>query len=100
MNIGKSIKLCRQQRNWKQVDLATKAGVSTSYLSLLERNMRDPNLSTLNNISEALGVPISVLMFLSAEKNELDLFNPEVAEKISWVAYKLIQDVESEQASL
>lgn len=92
MNIGKSIKLCRQQKDWNQTELARRANISTSYLSLLERNDRDPNLSTLQNIASALGIPLSVLMFLSAEDGELSCLNSEIAEKLSWVTFKLIQE--------
>ena len=31
-------------------------------------------------------------MFLSADKEELDSLDSELAEKISWLTYKLIQD--------
>lgn len=92
MNIGKSIKLCRQQKNWNQAELARRANISISYLSLLERNDRDPNLSTLQGIASALGIPLSVLMFLSAEDGELSCLSSEIAEKLSWVTFKLIQE--------
>jgi|SRR6218665_3581301 transcriptional regulator with XRE-family HTH domain len=92
MNIGNSIKLCRQQKKWSQTELAKKAEISVSFLSLLERNKRDPNLSTLQGISKALGIPLSVLMFLSAEGDELSCLGSEVAEKLSWVTFKLIQE--------
>lgn len=92
MNIGKSIKLCRQQKSWNQAELARRADISISYLSLLERNDRDPNLSTLQNIASALGIPLSVLMFLSAEDDELSCLSSEVAEKLSWITFKLIQE--------
>jgi transcriptional regulator with XRE-family HTH domain len=92
MNIGNAIKLCRQQKNWSQTDLAQKAEISISFLSLLERGKRDPNLSTLQAISSALGVPLSVLMFLSAEGDELSFLGSEIAEKLSWVTFKLIQE--------
>lgn len=92
MNIGKSIKLCRQQKDWSQSDLAQKAKISVSYLSLLERNERDPSISTLEEIAKALGIPLSVLIFLSAEEGELSGLSSDVAEKLSWVTFKLIQE--------
>lgn len=91
MNIGRAIKLCRQQKGINQSSLASAADISVSYLSLLERNERDPNLSKLESICDALGVPISVLMFLSAEENDLSGLDPEIAEKLSWLSYRLIQ---------
>jgi len=50
MNLGKAIKLCRVQKNTNQKELARLANISVSYLSLFERNKRDPNFSTLKNI--------------------------------------------------
>lgn len=96
MNIGSAIKLCRQQKKWSQAELARKAEISISFLSLLERSKRDPNLSSLQSISKALGLPLSVLMFLSAEDDELSCFGSEIAEKLSWVTYKLIQESKSD----
>lgn len=64
MNIGQSIKLCRAGRRMSQTDLAQQADCSVSYLSMLENNKRDPTLSTLSNIANALKIPISVLFLL------------------------------------
>lgn len=92
MNIGKAIKLCRQQKGLGQAVLANEADISTSYLSLLERNLRDPNWSTIQRISEALRVPMSILVFLSADIDDLGELSPELAEKMSYLTYQLIQD--------
>lgn len=90
MNIGKAIKLCRLQKNMKQEELAINAGISTSYLSLLEQGKRDPNISKIKKISEALNIPISILFFLAAERDEIEDINSELAEKISHLTLKLI----------
>ncbi len=90
MNLGNAIKLCRTQKNMNQAELAALAVISVSYLSLLERGKRDPSFSTVENIAEALGIPFNILMFLAAEKDELSEINPELAEKLSLTALKLI----------
>ena len=90
MNLGNAIKLCRTQKNMNQAELAKLADISVSYLSLLERGKRDPNFSTVENIAAALNIPFSILMFLAAEKDELSGVNPELAEKLSFTALKLI----------
>ena len=90
MNLGNAIKLCRTQKNMNQAELAKLADISTSYLSLLERGKRDPNLSTVKNIATALNIPFSILMFLAADGDELSSVNPELAEKLSHTALKLI----------
>lgn len=91
MNIGKAIKLCRIQRNMKQAELASAAGISTPYLSLLERGQRDINFTTLQRISTALRVPISIITFLASDKADLKNLNPELAEKLSHAALQLIE---------
>lgn len=70
--------------------LAERAGLSTSYISLLERNERDPPLSTLETISGALEVPLSVLVFIGTAPAELETLSPEIIEKLSAVTMKLL----------
>lgn len=67
MNLGKAIKLIRVQRDMNQVDLARKAGVTDGYISLLERNLRDPGFALICSISGALEVPVSTLIKLAEE---------------------------------
>lgn len=100
MNLGKAIKLCRTQKNINQTELAKLANISVSYLSLLERGKRDPNLSTVEKISTALKVPVSILMFLAADSNELSDINPQLAEKLSYTALKLIEASARETSTL
>lgn len=90
MNIGNAIKLCRTQKGYTQSTLSERAHISVSYLSLLEKGKRDPNLSTLQDISTALEVPTSILMFLASDKEELDGVSEELAEKLSLTVLKLI----------
>ena len=58
MNLGKAIKLCRIQRGLTQAKLAEASEISVSYLSLLERDLRDPALSTMVAIADALNVSL------------------------------------------
>lgn len=91
MNLGRAIKLCRTQRNLNQSDLAERANISVSYLSLLERGKRDPNFSTVQDIAAALKIPVSILVFLAADEKELTGISPELAEKLSYTALKGIE---------
>lgn len=76
MNLGETIKTCRLLRGLTQSKLAEISGVSVSHLCLIEKNKRDPSISTIESISKALSTPLSVLIFLAAEKAEL----PELRE--------------------
>ena len=91
MNLGKAVKLCRVKRGLTQSELAQQANISVSYLSLLERGKRDPNISTVEDIASALKVPMSILVFLASDNDELSHISPEVAEKFAFVALKAIE---------
>lgn len=91
MHLGRAIKLCRTQKGYSQHYLAYAAGLSVSYLSLLERNLRDPNISTVVKVSEALNVPLPILMFLATDKDEIAGISQELAEKLSHTALMLMQ---------
>jgi transcriptional regulator with XRE-family HTH domain len=72
--------------------LAARSGLSVSYISLLERGKRDPSLSAVEEISSALGVPVSILTFLAMESEELHELSPTLAEKLSFVALGLMKE--------
>ena len=92
MDLGKSIKLCRVQKGWSQEQLAAKTAISVSYLSLIEKNKRDPPLSTINKIATALRVPLNVLMFLGAKPDELSGMSKELREKLAAASLKIIAE--------
>jgi transcriptional regulator with XRE-family HTH domain len=52
----------RKRRKLSQSQLSRRAGVSTSYVSMLERNQRTPPLETLERIARALQVPATRLL--------------------------------------
>ena len=91
MQLGKAIKICREQKGLTRSDLAEKSDLSVSYISLLENNKRDPIFSKVERIASALGVPMSVLLFLATDKSELESINSELAEKLSLPSLKLIE---------
>jgi transcriptional regulator with XRE-family HTH domain len=91
MNISKAIQICRTQKGMTKTKLAELAGMSLSYLSLLERGKRDPNLSTISKICDALNIPVSIFMFLASDTNDLNGISKELAEKLSLTALQLIE---------
>lgn len=54
-----------------QAELARAAGISVSFLCLLEKNKREASLSTVEAISTALTIPASILIFLAADTEQL-----------------------------
>ena len=82
MNVGQAIRLCRIRRGASQSVIANRANCSVSYLSMLENNKRDPTLSTVTKIAEALHVPVGLLFVLAAEQNELGAIDEHVADQL------------------
>lgn len=79
-----------------QEDLAKKTGFSTSYISLLEQNKRDPAISAIENISNQIGIPASILLFLASDTSELSALDQQLAEKLSYTALQFIREKASE----
>jgi len=52
-----NLKANRQRRHLSQEELARTAGVSVSYVSMLEREQRTPPLDTIEQLAKALKVP-------------------------------------------
>ena len=90
MNIGQAIQLARSKRKLSQAALAKRAGISVSYLSLLERGRRDPPLSTIQRIAAALVLPVEILFFLGAEEGELGQLNRDLAGQLAITALELL----------
>jgi transcriptional regulator with XRE-family HTH domain len=100
MNIGQAIQIARTKRKLSQAELALRSEISTSYLSLLERDKRDPPLSTLTRIAAALRVPLELLLFLGAEGSELGSLDRELAGQLAYTVLELLNEPEPQQTSL
>ena len=59
--LGERIKELREKRGMSQEDLAKKTALSQSTVSQVEREEKDPSLSTLQKIAEGLDVHIAML---------------------------------------
>lgn len=97
MNVGQAIKMCRTRRGVSQTDLAHRVDCSVSYLSMLENNKRDPTLSTLTKIAHGLNVPMGILFFLAADREELSGIDKELAGDLARTALELLNEPLSDQ---
>ncbi len=61
------VKQLREKRNLSRNALAKKAGLHQTYIGLLERGERSPNLDTAKAIANALGISLAQ-MITRAEK--------------------------------
>ncbi len=90
--MGQAIKMCRTRRSLSQAELAGLAGCSISYLSMLESNQRDPSLSTLKSIAEALRIPTEILFFLGSDREELAGMDKELSGQLARAALEILSD--------
>lgn len=62
MSLSKKIKQFRIEKGYTQYDLATRAKISPSHISHIEQGFRNPQLSTLRKIADALNVAVKDLI--------------------------------------
>ncbi len=60
--IGREVRAVRQQLGITVADMAENSGLSVGMLSKIENGMTSPSLTTLQSLSDALGVSISQLL--------------------------------------
>ena len=85
--LGKKIREIRMSKGLKLAELAEKTGLSTSYISLLERDLTSPSISSLRKIAEALEIPLfhflieenkSSVLIRKGERKKLALPNSNI----------------------
>ena len=87
MDYGKALRISRAIAGLQQKELAEKAGLDSSYVSLLEKGRRKPSLKVVRALSEALKIPPHLFTLLASEGEDLDLVEPaelqQAAESIA-----------------
>lgn len=83
MDLGLAIKSIRKQKGLKQNQFAELCDITPSYLSQIENNNKEPNLSILKIISNKLGTPLPILFFLSLDNDDV---KPEKKEAFQMIA--------------
>ena len=61
-SLGAVIRAERKRLGWSQEELAGEAGLNRSYLTDLENGRRTPNLGTLVQVADALGMRTGELL--------------------------------------
>ena len=71
MNLGATIRKYRKVRKMTQAQMADRVNMSIAHLSLLENNKRHPSILVAESVAKALGMPLSVLIFLAEERGNV-----------------------------
>lgn len=59
--VGRNIKAVREGKGWSQEELAERAQLHRTYVSGVERGVRNPTLTVLERFALALKVPVGSL---------------------------------------
>ncbi|MBK3798821.1 helix-turn-helix domain-containing protein [Azospirillum brasilense] len=60
--VGLNVQRIRRTRGWSQEELAFESGLHRTYISGIERGARNPTITVLKELADALGVPPGVLL--------------------------------------
>lgn len=65
--LSEALRLIRVFHDLKQIELAEKLGISSSYLSELESGTKVPSLELIERYSREFRIPTSAIMFFSEQ---------------------------------
>jgi len=60
--LGNKVRELRKQRGWTQEKLEELSGLDRTYISDIERGVRNPSVKSLERLAKALKVPASELV--------------------------------------
>src|SRR6478752_9436136 len=80
--LARTLQSLRAERGWSLDQLAARSGVSKGVLVALEQARSNPNLATLARISDAFGVPVTLLVDLGGEP-AVQISSPD-ASRVLW----------------
>ena len=69
VNVARQIRILRKRRNLSQAELAEASGLSRNTLSLLERGLTSPTVSTLKRLAIAMGIDINAFFDKSDDES-------------------------------
>lgn len=88
MSLGIRLKKEREKRNWSQLFVAEKIGITNAVLSNYERGVRDPDTTTLKKISNLYEVSID---YLITGENNIFISNTNIL--LNEVEFEIIEEL-------
>lgn len=79
IDVGKRLRELRDERNVSLRFLARSSGLSANALSMIERGLTSPSVSTLNKLAGALGVPVTA--FFRTDPKQRDVVFCKASER-------------------
>jgi len=92
MDLGTTIKKLRKQKDMTQDDFAGMCDITQTYLSQIENNQKEPNLSILKTISEKLEIPLPIIFYLSLNEDDVPEEKRKAFEMVSPAVKSLVHE--------
>ena len=90
MDYGKALRIARAASGLQQQDLARRAGLTPSYVSLVEMGKRNPSVGAIKKLSQALQIPPHLLTLLATEEEDTDLVDSKELESLGSSLVRLL----------
>ena len=66
-NFGKNVRRVREGKGWSQDKLSDETGLHRTYISGIERGVRNPTIKIAQTIADALGIELGTLFIQERE---------------------------------
>lgn len=93
MKIGQALLKSRKYKGLKQTDAALRAGITQTYLSLIESGKKIPTVDVIENISDVYGIPFQIMMWHSLTEKEVRKSKLDIYRKLKPTIDNLIADI-------
>lgn len=80
--LGNALAVIRVMKRIRQCEVAEKSGMSSSYLSEIEKGRKIPSIAVLDSIAAALGIKLSYLVKMG-EEGTLNSINELILKEAS-----------------
>ena len=90
MDYGKAVRVARAISGIQQKELADRAGLNSSYVSLIEMGKRKPSLKAVRALSSALEMPPDLLTLLGIESEDLSLADTNEVDEVAKSLFKVL----------
>ncbi len=60
--VGRNVRRYRLEKDWSQEELAFESSLHQTYVSGIENGIRNPTVTVLKKLADALGVPPTALL--------------------------------------
>jgi transcriptional regulator with XRE-family HTH domain len=90
MNYSKAVRMARSIADISQQELATRASLNRSYISLIESGDRNATTDTLEKIAGALKIPVHLFTLLAAEESDKTAIGKDQLQALSTALAELL----------